>query len=154
MARGRFISNDIIADRGINELSSDTCRLAYVYLITLADCEGRIIGDPVYLASTLFPRRREVTPDMVRGFIEEWVESGFIVWYETPSGEEAIQLINWEKHQKGLRKDREAPTNFPSPNECNVIQVKGKLKEYNVNAIAPTKSGVGTDEVGSSQKKT
>jgi len=28
MARGRFISNDIIADREINELSSDTCRLA------------------------------------------------------------------------------------------------------------------------------
>jgi len=45
MARGRFISNDVINDKEINDLSSDTCRLAYVFLITIADREGRVAGD-------------------------------------------------------------------------------------------------------------
>jgi len=156
MARGRFISNDIIADKEINELSSDTSRLAYIFLITLADCEGRVIGDPVYLASVLFPRRREVTPDMIRSFIIEWINAGFIVWYETPNGEKAIQLINWGKHQKGLRKDREAPTNFPDPKECNVIEIKENLKEVKLREVkgtAPINSGEGREKVGSNQKE-
>ena len=156
MARGRFISKDIIGDKEVNELSTDTCRLAYIYLITLADCEGRIIGDPDYLASMLFPRRREVTPDMIRSFVGEWAEAGFIVYYETAAGEKIIQLINWEKHQKGLRKDREAPSNFPDPKECNVIQVKNNLKESKLREVKgspPTNSGVNTDKIGNKENK-
>lgn len=148
MARGRFISNEIMGDKGVNDLSSDTCRLAYIYLITLADCEGRIIGDPDYLASMLFPRRREVTPEQIGGFIEEWALAGFVHWYETSDGEKIIQLINWDKHQKGLRKDREAPSNFPSPEECKLIQVKGNLREDKLREVKgspPTFSGPSPD---------
>lgn len=138
MARGRFISNDVISDKEMNDLSSDTCRLAYVYLITIADCEGRVAGDPAYLKSLLFPRRYDIMPDDIQEFILEWVEAGFVIWYECSNGEKALRLVNFEKHQKGLRKEREAASVFEDPAYCKVLAgdllKNGKdLKEKNKN---------------------
>lgn len=139
MARGRFISNAIITDRQVHELSSDTCRLAYTWLITLADREGRVIGEPDLLLAQLFPRRLgEITSDDVEGFIREWVNAGFVIWYEGKDGDYVLQLVNFEKHQTGLRKDRETPSNFDSPDDCLIIagvkpdEIPFKLK-VNVN---------------------
>jgi ribosomal protein S16 len=138
MARGRFISNYIIEDREMNELSNDTCRLAYVFLITLADREGRITGELGYLTSKLFPRRREITLEMVRGFIQEWADAGFLVWYEDKEGKRALQLINFEKHQRGLRKDREPESEFENPKSCKIIA--GELpKEENPKPVKELK---------------
>lgn len=154
MARGRFISNDVIDDKEMNDLSSDTCRLAYVYLITIADREGRVAGDPPYLKSLLFPRRYDVTPDMIQEFILEWVEAGFVIWYECSNGEKALRLVNFEKHQKGLRKDREAESKFEDPAKCKILAgdsikngetVKEKEKNNNnnnMNVNLNSKSGV------------
>jgi len=128
MARGRFISNYVIEDREFNELSSDTCRLAYIFLITIADREGRITGDLDYLTSKLFPRRREITTEIVEGYIREWANADFIVWYENESGHKAIQLINFDKHQKGLRKDREPVSEFDDPETCKIILGELPLK--------------------------
>jgi hypothetical protein len=121
MARGRFISNAVIEDSEIHELSSDTCRLAYVFLITLADREGRITGEPGYLTSKLFPRRREITTEIVKGFIQEWADAGFVVWYEDNNGKQALQLINFEKHQRGLRKERETESEFGKPDNSRIL---------------------------------
>ena len=158
MARGRFISNDVIADKEIHNLSSDTSRLAYIFLITLADCEGRVVGDPVYLASLLFPRRREVTPEMITGFIIEWIKAGFIIWYFNEDGEKAIQLVNWEKHQKGLRKDREAPSEFDDPESCELVKFDETVKDneknknkFKLNGKSVQNLDLGTDKIGSSE---
>jgi hypothetical protein len=166
MARGRFISNDVINDKEINDLSSDTCRLAYVFLITIADREGRVAGDPAYLKSLLFPRRYDVTPDMVQDFILEWIDAGFVIWYECSNGEKALRLVNFEKHQTGLRKEREALSKFDDPEHCTILAgeietndepVKEKINtknNSNDNIKLNSKSGVGDgvspDKVGSS----
>jgi hypothetical protein len=163
MARGRFISNDVINDKEINDLSSDTCRLAYVFLITIADREGRVAGDPAYLKSLLFPRRYDIKPDDIQEFILEWVEAGFVIWYECSNGEKALRLVNFEKHQKGLRKDREAESKYDDPSYCKILAgdllKNGKdLKEKNnknnnMNVNINSKSGVESskmpDKVGS-----
>jgi hypothetical protein len=165
MARGRFISNDVISDKETNDLSSDTCRLAYVYLITIADCEGRVAGDPAYLKSLLFPRRYDITPDMVREFILEWVEAGFVIWYECSNGEKALRLVNFEKHQRGLRKEREAASVFEDPAYCKVLagdllkngkdlKEKEKIKNnkntnLNINGNSGVSDGLDPDLVGS-----
>ena len=121
MARGRFISNSIILDRQIHELSSDTCRLAYTWLITLADREGRVIGEPDLLLAQLFPRRRDITPEMIEGFIDEWIQSGFVIWYEGKDKDRVLQLVNFEKHQTGMRKDIEPISAFDNPEDCRII---------------------------------
>ena len=130
MARGRFISKSIIADRGVHELSSDTCRLAFTWLITTADKEGRTVGEPSLLLALLFPRRIDVTPEMMGGYIQEWVSAGFVVVYEASDGDRYLQFINFAKHQVGLRKEREPQSDYESPDDCRIIA--GKMR-VNVN---------------------
>jgi hypothetical protein len=121
MARGRFVSKAIIRDRGINELSCDTSRLAFTWLITIADCEGRTVGEPDLLKSALFPRRSDITPEQIEVYINEWVAAGFIIWYYGKDKDRYIQFINFEKHQSGLRKDREAASEIDNPEECRSV---------------------------------
>ena len=40
------INNGITRDITIHQLSDDSSRLAFTWLITFADCEGRTRGDP------------------------------------------------------------------------------------------------------------
>ena len=135
MARGRFIANKITTDRQVNELSSDTCRLAYTWMITLADKEGRVIGEPEMLLALLFPRRRDISAEQIEQFIIEWVNSGFIFVFENSDGDKVLQLINFEKHQVGLRKDKEPESVYDSPDKCRIIdgkfpeKVRVKLRE-------------------------
>ena len=114
MAQGRIIVNAIAADRKINNLSDDTSRLAFTWLITFADCEGRTYGDPAVVRSMLFPRRDDITIDRMEKYIREWADAGLIVWYET-SGDTWISFCKFDKNQPGLRKDREAPSRIPHP---------------------------------------
>ncbi len=112
MARGRFISNGIISDKKINELSDDTSRLAFTWLITTADAEGRTHGDPAMVRSILFPRRADVTVERMEAYIAEWAASGLIRWYES-NDDLWIDFPNFEKHQTGLRKEREPASQIP-----------------------------------------
>ena len=91
MARGRMIANAITSDKRVNDLSSDTCRLAFTWLVTFADCEGRTYGDPAMVRSMLFPRRDDVTTAQVASFIQEWVRLGLVVCYEA-RGDVQLQI--------------------------------------------------------------
>jgi hypothetical protein len=114
MARGRFISNEIARDKKVNSLSDDTSRLAFTWLITFADAEGRTYGDPALVRSMIFPRRVDVTVEQMERYIKEWQEAGLIVWYEAED-DLYIYFPQFEKHQVGLRKDREPSTSIPEP---------------------------------------
>jgi hypothetical protein len=133
VAKGRFISNTICADKKINLLSDDTSRLAFTWLVTLADCEGRTYGDPAVLRSMLFPRRQDVTIERMEIYIKEWADNGMVLWYEA-GGDKWICFPNFDKHQAGLRKDREAPSIIPPYSE----DAADKLR---------TNSGVGPDQI-------
>jgi hypothetical protein len=143
MARGRFIAKQIITDREINELSSDACRLAFVYLLTLTDCEGRTVGEPDLVLAALFPRRHDITPEDIQSFIQEWFDAGMIYWYYADDGDRYIQFVNFEKHQMGLRKDREAASFIPTPEECRSVSGNPRVKlikdKGKVNGSAPPK---------------
>ena len=112
MARGRFISNGVISDKKINELQDDTSRLAFTWLITTADAEGRTHGDPAMVRSILFPRRVDVTVERMEAYIAEWAACGLIRWYES-NDDLWIDFPNFEKHQTGLRKEREPASQIP-----------------------------------------
>lgn len=114
MARGRFIVNEITKDKRINQLSDDTSRLAFTWLITFADCEGRTMGDPAIVRSLLFPRRDDVGIERMRGYIQEWHDAGLIIWYEA-KGDLFIFFPAFDRHNAGIRKDREAASNIPAP---------------------------------------
>ena len=136
MARGRFLSNKIATDRKVHELSNDTCRLAYTWSISFADKEGRVIGEPEMLLALIFPRRRDITIEIMQSFIDEWVKANFIFIYQNSDGDRVIQFINFEKNQVGLRKDKEPESLFDNPEDCRIIA--GRLPEkdrVNINRI-------------------
>jgi hypothetical protein len=112
MARGRFITNGITSDKKINDLSDDTSRLAFTWLITFADCEGRTHGDPAMVRSLLFPRRSDVTNERMEAYIAEWQAAGLVRVYAS-NGDMWIDFPNFNKHQTGLRKDHEAASTIP-----------------------------------------
>ena len=114
MAKGRMINNAIAFDAKIHRLSCDTSRLAFTWLITFADVDGRTYGDPAIVRSMVFPRRTDVTAEDVEKYIIEWQKEGLIEWYER-DGDIWIQFPNFDKNQAGLRKDREAPSAIPAP---------------------------------------
>jgi len=142
MARGRFITNEIARDKKINGLSDDTSRLAFTWLITFADCEGRTYGEPAIILSMLFPRRRDVGIERMEEYILDWQEAGLIRRYEA-NGEYWIEFPTFSKHQTGLRKDRESPSTIPP--------FSGVAPSYNVptpelvlsnDGVAPAKIGL------------
>lgn len=112
MARGRFITNGITSDKKINDLSDDTSRLAFTWLITFADCEGRTHGDPAMVRSMLFPRRTDVTIERMEAYLTEWQAAGLVRIYSA-NGDKWLDFPNFGKHQTGLRKDHEAASSIP-----------------------------------------
>lgn len=120
MARGRMINTTICADKRINDLSDDTSRLAFTWLIPFADKNGRTHGDPVMLCSMLFPRRRDVTPEQMERYVREWAELGLVIWYEA-EGDLWIEFPAFDRNQSGLRKDREPDSGIPAPEECRMF---------------------------------
>lgn len=137
MAKGRFISKEICLDKRVSELSDGYSMVGFTWLITHADCEGRIYGDPAIVKSLIFPRRMDVTVEMVAGYIQEWEAAGLIKTYEV-NGDIYIQFPNFDKHQVGLRKDREPVSHIPAKcgnhlEEISENRVNVKLIEVNSN---------------------
>lgn len=128
MAQGRIIVNAITSDKKINSLSDDTSRLAFTWLITFADCEGRTHGDPAVIRSMLFPRRQDVTIEQMEKYITEWASVGLIIWYEA-DGDKWIYFPRFEKNQPGLRKDREAPSRIPEYVEDEPDEVQDEVQD-------------------------
>lgn len=124
MAKGRFISKEISLDKKVNGLSDGYSMVGFTWLITHADCDGRIYGDPAIVKSLIFPRRMDVTVEMVAGYIQEWEAAELIKTYEV-NGDTYIEFPNFGKHQVGLRKDREPASHIPQPSGKNP-QVSGK----------------------------
>ena len=113
MAKGRMINNKITGDKRINDLSDDTNRLAFTWLVTFADIEGRTYGDPAMVRSLLFPRRDDVTIERMTKYLQEWHEQGLVIWYEA-DGDKWIQFSGFKKNQY-LRPDREPASEIPEP---------------------------------------
>lgn len=130
MARGRFISNAIMGDKKINGLSDDTSRLAFTWLITEADCEGRVHGDPAMVRSLIFPRRDDITIERMEAYINEWHQVELVRWYRA-NGDLWIWFPNFEKYQVGLRKEREPASQIPPLNDGELMpmlrQIDGEL---------------------------
>ncbi len=114
MARGRMIVNEITRDKRIHDLSNDTSRLAFTWLVTFTDQKGRVFGDPALIRSTLFPRRDDMTIEQITDYIEEWHAAGLIVWYEA-GGDRWIFFPAFKRHQVGFDKRHEPDSVRPAP---------------------------------------
>lgn len=114
MARGRVIANAICGDKRINQLSDDTSRLGFTWLITFSDAEGRTPGDPAMVRSMLFPRREDITVECMAAYISEWQDHGLIEWYEA-GDDRWICFPQFGRYQVGFDRRHEPASTIPAP---------------------------------------
>ena len=135
MARGRMISKAISLDEKVNALSDDTARLLFTWLITHLDCEGRMHGDAITVKSIVFPRRN-ISTGKIEKYLKELEKFELITRYFV-NGNQYLLMKNFEKHQTGLRKDKELQSQIPPFSTENLrngdgiglTQVKDKDKD-------------------------
>lgn len=130
MARGRFISKEISLDLKVASLSDDTARLLFTWLIAHLDCEGRMYGEPHLVKAEVFPRSR-VSVARIEKYLKEMEVLSLIIRYPDEKFQKSLNFSpqfsknlpkvqflsvpNFEKHQTGLRKDKESPSSIPAP---------------------------------------
>lgn len=147
MAKGRMINNAIAFDAKIHRLSCDTSRLAFTWLITFADVEGRTYGDPAVVRSMVFPRRTDVSIEDMGSYIAEWEAEKLVTVYDA-NGDTWMQFTNFDKNQK-LRKDREAPSRIPAQpvrSKSGVSPEQSRVKAIEVKDIVKLKEEEGDDD--------
>lgn len=98
MARQRFIWPTFWDDPALGKLG-DGERLLYIACFSLADDEGRLIGDPAWLRSRVFGFR-SVSETKVRQMRTTLTQkcSSFCVY--TVDGDDYIAFLNWRDFQK------------------------------------------------------
>lgn len=144
MARGRFIDNKIVLSKQVSLLSDDTCRLMFTWMITFADKEGRLFGDPALIRGTIFPRNEKITIKKVESYLQEMMDVGLILWYEA-RGDKFVLFPGFSDSQIGLRKDKEPESGYPPPSQKDTLEF---IRKHS--AILPdnfrTTSGIVTPE--------
>jgi len=146
MAKGRLIQNRITLDKKVSELSDDTSRLAFTWLITYADCEGRTYGDPGIVRSMLFPRRDDIDNTKMAAYIQEWHDAGLVVWYEADD-DKYIFFPKFEDNQY-IDKSREAASTIPEP-PAEHVDTKSRVTPE----LVPSNSRVTREQIKLKEKK-
>ncbi len=93
---------------------SDKGKLLFIGTITLADDDGRLIGNPSYLRGQVFPYDENITVSEVSQFRNEIEKSGLLSIYSINNCE-YIQHPKWTEYQI-IRKDLYKESALPSRN--------------------------------------
>jgi len=103
-------------------------RLAFTWLITLCDDDGRCHGDPSVLRGAIFPYKTRLSLKQMDKYLQDLMGVGLIYRYMT-SGQPVICIPTWELHQK-LRKDKRRASNFAPPDDNALEQWLTELGLY------------------------
>lgn len=110
------------------------------------DREGRMTGNPELVRAQVCPLRPELTTEKVATLLAELAAVELVIWYEV-GARQCLTFPGFDRHQKGLRKEREATSRIPpadsanakpvvysrptpedsgrTPAQCNAMEVKG-----------------------------
>lgn len=112
MPRIRTVKPEYPQHRKARKVSRDA-RLLNIHLWNLADDEGRLQELVPWIIGAVFPGDEDVTPAVLRGWLEELERVKLIIRYEV-DGERYIQCHDWDDHQRIEKpKDSDLP---PPPN--------------------------------------
>lgn len=107
MARIRTIKPEFWQDEKLAPMEPID-RLVFLGLISQADDAGRLVNSVRMLDGLLFP----YTEDTCEGSLQRLAELGRIRCYESVSGQQLLQISNWDDHQ---RVDHPSGHTLPAP---------------------------------------
>lgn len=98
MPRIRTVKPEYPKNRKVRRIGRDE-RLLNIHLWNLADDEGRLQELIAWIIGEVFPTDDDVTPQVLRRWLERLEKAGLIIRYEV-AGERYIQCHDWSEHQK------------------------------------------------------
>ncbi len=98
MAKIRTIKPEMKSSETVAKLSIHA-RLLFIWLITEADDEGRLLDNAKTISGTCFPLDEDIETKDVSGWLAEIAEVGLIRRYRK-DGKNIIQLVSWLEHQR------------------------------------------------------
>jgi len=110
MLRIRSIHYDAFKSSKLAVLSAEAER-CWWRLQCVCDDDGRCEDDPEVIASLLFLKRRDITPEQVDRWLGEMADAGLIVRYVV-DGDRFVSVCQWKRFQKPRRPNT---SNFPAP---------------------------------------
>jgi hypothetical protein len=135
--RIRSIKPDVWDDEALGECST-SARLLFVGLITQADDDGRLPGNPRWIASKVYPYDDDITSADIKGWLAELDRVDVVHLYES-SGKTYIALPAWDSHQT-IDKRYYKPSRLPAPPPERPSSARGGLDGD------PRDAGTGADE--------
>ena len=116
-------------------------RLFFLGCVSAADDEGRLLGDPAFLRSRIFPYD-EIPADEVRTIRDRVAEvvPGFVLYSD--DGEEYVAFANWSDYQKP---SHAKASDLPRPPFVHRSSEKGEE--------GPNGSVIGKDSIGKDRYK-
>ncbi len=121
MPRRRMIDPDFWSDGRVKHLTP-TERLFFLGLISHADDEGRIQGNPTFLRSVIFPYDNFTLKQITKMRSHVLETNPNIKLYEN-SGEEYLYFEKWARYQKPSHPQ---PSKLPKPPERSELQELGR----------------------------
>jgi hypothetical protein len=100
-ARGRMLAWRISQSRKVNALPGWGPMLLYTWMIPHYDNLGRQLGEPIQVKSNVFPRRPDITLDLIEEWLTELDRVGLVYWYEV----DGMRFLSmpatvWEREQR------------------------------------------------------
>jgi len=116
MARIRYLKPHIWTSRDVVRLTA-VGRLVFVVLITQADDEGRLHGDPHHLATVYLAGSGASTVE-VASQLKQMQRLRMVQQYRDSSGEYCFAILNWAAHQKI---DHPTPSRIQKPPQLSRV---------------------------------
>jgi len=118
MARGRMIDKRISKSKKFAALKFDRSRVLYLMIYPHLDVDGKFNGDPEEIKEDCCPKLKYSAQKIAESIIE-LANIGLLTLYEV-NEKPFIQYAKFDCFQIGIRKDREAPSQYPSPDEVRM----------------------------------
>ena len=118
MARGRIIDKRIGKSKKFAAMKNERSRVLYLMIYPHLDVDGKFTGDPEEIKEDCCPKLRYSLSKIAESIIE-MANVGLLTLYEV-DGEPFIKYEKFDYFQIGIRKDREAPSLCPIPDELQV----------------------------------
>lgn len=125
------------------ERLSLSAQLLFTWMISHADDEGRMKGEPQSIKANVVPMKKW-TFAKVKSYLSEMKNQGLINHWEQ-NGEWIIEFPKWNEYQQ-IRKDRLEPSKLPSFSTKNVNQVATRMQPDDDQVTAQSSIGESSPE--------
>ena len=149
----RILKDSILTDKAFNSLTL-TEESIYHRLLVSADDYGIFYADPILLLRILYPRKTDITEEVIREGLDHMEEAGIISRY-TAEGEDYLKICSWENNQRLRNSRHKFPVpeeEEPTPESAPEPETKEKARQekpadHNANKKAADKAPKTADEI-------